>query len=205
MSAMNDIAEQVRAVKQRLRTLMNGPVSQSMRQKGLAYKVNFGVELPRLVALAAELPRDERLATALWQEDIRECRLLAAMVQPAEAFTPAEADLWVGQMRFPEEAECVVLYLFSRLPYASQKAFEWMASDRELTQLCGFCLVGRLLGAGAAPSERDAAELLDQIEAAWPQGGAVAAAARRALLKYMALGPEAERRGTALLDAHGWF
>ena len=40
-------AEAVREVKHLLRAAMNGPLSQSMRQKGLAYRVIFGVELPR--------------------------------------------------------------------------------------------------------------------------------------------------------------
>ena len=43
-----DTAEQLREIKRALRGMMNGVVSASMREKGLTYKVNFGVELPRL-------------------------------------------------------------------------------------------------------------------------------------------------------------
>ena len=48
------LQEQIREIKKNLRGVMNGPVSQSMREKGLAYKVNFGVELPRLREMAQE-------------------------------------------------------------------------------------------------------------------------------------------------------
>ena len=50
---MENIREQIREIKQQLRSLMNGAASASMREKGLNYKVNFGVELPRLKQLAA--------------------------------------------------------------------------------------------------------------------------------------------------------
>ena len=76
------LREQVRNVKLRLRGVMNGITSTSMRNKGLVYKVNFGVELPRLREMAEELPHTYSLATELWKEDIRECRLLAAMLMP---------------------------------------------------------------------------------------------------------------------------
>lgn len=190
---MNDIPQQLRDIKQSLRGMMNGVVSASMRQKGLTYKVNFGVELPRLQAFATELPHTRPLAQALWQEDIRECRLLAAMLQPADDFPPELAEEWVASMRFTEEVECCVMYLFQYLPYASGKAFEWMASPRAVSQECGYQLIARLISRGARPVGRDADEFLDQAVAAF-QGpeGRVAAAARRALLKYVALGPDEE-------------
>ena len=38
-----DIKEQLKDIKTQLRLSMNGAVSQSMREKGLVYKLNFGV------------------------------------------------------------------------------------------------------------------------------------------------------------------
>lgn len=43
-----DIKEQLKDIKTQLRLSMNGVVSHSMREKGLNYKLNFGVELPRI-------------------------------------------------------------------------------------------------------------------------------------------------------------
>ena len=60
-------------IKSQLRLYMNGPASASMRQKGLVYKLNFGIELPRLKELAAECVGGRRLATELWKENVREC------------------------------------------------------------------------------------------------------------------------------------
>lgn len=46
-----DLHEQLKEIKTQLRLSMNGAVSQSMREKGLVYKLNFGVELPRIKQL----------------------------------------------------------------------------------------------------------------------------------------------------------
>lgn len=196
-----ETAEQVRDIKRALRGMMNGVVSASMREKGLTYKVNFGVELPRLQDWAKELPHTHELAQALWQEDIRECRLLAAMLQPVDQFPPELANLWVESMRFTEEVECCVLYLFQYLPYASTKAYEWMASPRSVCQQCGFQLMARLFSRGARPEGRDADEFLDQAVAALRGDDArVAAAARRAIMKYMDLGPQEEAAAEKALN-----
>ena len=40
--------ETIKEIKAQFRLFMNGVVSQSMREKGLDYKLNFGIELPRL-------------------------------------------------------------------------------------------------------------------------------------------------------------
>lgn len=202
MEHKEQTSEQLRDIKRQLRGAMNGPVSQSMREKGLTYKVNFGVELPRLREMAAGLPRTRELAAALWKEDIRECRLLAGMLQPADDFLPEVADIWIEQMRFPEEAECTVLHLFSRLPYASAKLFQWIASDERMFRLCGWLLAARLFMQGMRPAPRDEDEFLDQL--APDLTGAdrsLGSAARKALWRFMELGPEQERRGEKLLES----
>lgn len=199
---MDNIAEQLKELRVELRGMMNGPVSASMRAKGLTYKLNFGVDAVRLQELAARLPHTRELAVALWGEDVREMRLLAPMVQPAEAFTPAEADEWVRQMRFPEEAEYTVMHLFARLPFASQKAFEWMAADEAMTRLCGFLLMARLLMKGGIPVERDAEELLDQAGTALHDADvSVRLAAAKCLVKFEDVCPHYSSRIDAMLDA----
>ena len=151
-----DLPSLLRYIKRSLHGMMNGVASASMRQKGLQYKVNFGVELPRLQAWAAELPHTYELAAALWKEDIRECRLLAAMLMPVERFDTELAQVWVEQMRFAEEAECTAMHLLCRVPGISQKAFEWIASAEAIPQVCGYMVLARLFMQGAAHTKRPA-------------------------------------------------
>lgn len=198
-----DLPSLLRYIKRSLHGMMNGVASASMRQKGLQYKVNFGVELPRLQAWAAELPHTYELAAALWKEDIRECRLLAAMLMPVERFDTELAQVWVEQMRFAEEAECTAMHLLCRVPGISQKAFEWIASAEAIPQVCGYMVLARLFMQGAAPCERDGTEFLDQAAAALaPTADAlVARAAGKAVMKYMQISTACEAAAEQMLQA----
>ena len=61
-------------------------VSQSMREKGIDYKLNFGIEYPRIKEIAADYPCSHELAQALWKENIRECKIMAGLLQPVDGF-----------------------------------------------------------------------------------------------------------------------
>ena len=180
-----DVRETIKDIKGQFRLFMNGVVSQSMREKGLDYKLNFGIELPRLREIAARYEKKHEVAQALWKENIRECKILAGMLQPVETFYPEIADIWIEGMDYPELAEYTVMNLFQRLPYASEVVFRWMADEREMFQLCGFLLMARLLMKGERLNERAEAEFLDQAcTAVEGDCGPVQKAASVALRKY---------------------
>lgn len=156
-----------------------------MREKGMEYKLNFGIEYPRIKEIAAGYEPDHELAQALWKENIRECKILAGLLQPADTFYPEIADIWIEGMDYPELAEYTVMNLFQRLPYASEVVFRWMADEREMFQLCGFLLMARLLMKGERLNERAEAEFLDQAcTAVEGDCGPVQKAASVALRKY---------------------
>lgn len=181
-----DIKEQLKDIKTQLRLSMNGAVSQSMREKGLTYKLNFGVELPRIKAIAAGYEKNHDLAQALWKEDIRECKILAAMLQPVDSFYPEIADIWVDSIRNVEIAELTCMNLFQHLPYAPAKSFHWIADEREYVQVCGFLTIARLLVKKGDMTERASGEFLDQaVCAVYSETRAVRNAAMLAIRKYM--------------------
>ena len=74
--------EKLKAIKQSFRLMMNGVAARSMRDKGLDYKINWGVSLPDLQTMAREYEQDYELAIELWKEDIRECKILATLLMP---------------------------------------------------------------------------------------------------------------------------
>lgn len=162
-----ELSEQLREIKTQLRLSMNGAVSQSMREKGLVYKLNFGVELPRIKTIAAAYGKDHALAQALWKEDIRECKILAGMLQPVESFLPEIADIWVENIQNIEIAELTCMNLFQHLPYAPAKSFHWIATEDEYTQVCGFLTIARLLMKKGDMDERVGNEFLDQAVTAF--------------------------------------
>lgn len=175
--------DQLKAIKTQLRLAMNGAASQSMREKGLVYKLNFGVELPRIKEIAALFPKDHQLAQALWKEEIRECKILATLLQPIESFYPEIADIWVERITTQEIAELASMNLFQHLPYAPQKSLQWIASEEPMTQACGLLTAARLLMKKGDLAERAENELLDQSLTAFVAGPYVVRSAASALLR----------------------
>lgn len=208
---MNEIQEQVKAIKQSFRLLMDGKTAQSMRDKGVNYKLNWGASLPMLRDKAEELRTLNaqrstlyQLSIALWKEDVRECKILATMLMPADEILPEVVDIWMEQMPSQELAEQASFNLFQHLPYAPQKAYEWMASDKELYQLCGFLVLTRLFMNKQEPNERGINEYIDQLEAALQSPSlAVRKAAMQSVQRFADLGLLYERLAQSVLKRQG--
>ena len=189
-----DIQPQVKEIKQSFRQMMDGAVAQSMRNKGVDYKLNWGATLPRLREKADEIGKNYDLAIALWKENVRECKILATMVMPADVVLPEVIDIWMEQMPTQEIAEQAAFNLFQYLPYAPEKAYTWMASDKELYQLCGFHILSRLFMNKQEPNERGINEFIDQAIVALHEGSIpVRKAAMACMMRFSELGLVYER------------
>ncbi len=194
------IQEQVKEIKQSFRLMMDGAVAQSMRDKGLNYHLNWGATLPRLREKADEIGKNYDLAIALWKENVRECKILATMIMPADQMLPEVVDIWMEQMPSQEMAEQAAFNLWQHLPFAPEKAYQWMASEKEYDQLCGFHVLSRLFMNGQEPNERGINEYLDQVLSAL-QGDypSVRKAAMQSLVRFAELGLVYERMAKSAL------
>ena len=194
MTQTTDTAQRVKEIKQSFRLMMDGAVSQSMRSKGAAYSLNWGVTLPRLREKAQEIGIDYDLAIALWKENVRECKILATMLMPPDKVLPEVIDIWMEQTDSQEIAEQAAFNLYQHLPFAADKAYTWMASNKPLYQLCGFHIMSRLFMRCLEPNERGINEFIDQAQAAL-QGDSLSVrkAAMAAMQRFAELGLVYER------------
>ena len=161
-----EIKDKLNKIKQSFRLMMNGPASQSMREKGVSYKLNWGVSFADLKDMAQKYGKDRPLAVELWKRNIRECQILACLIMPAEEFPQEMAEIWMEQVQTPEIANMLAFNLLQDTDYAPELAFRWLASDKPLYELCAYTLLGRLFQRGMAPNERGINELLDQATVA---------------------------------------
>ena len=221
-----DINQQVKEIKQSFRQLMDGAVAQSMREKGLGYHLNWGVTIPRLREMADEIvhsaaftvqPSEAQptihyslstihysLAIALWKENVRECKILATMLMPPGEMLPEVADIWMEQTPTLEIAEQAAFNLYQHLPYAADKAFEWLASPNDLPQVCGYHILSRLFMRGQEPNERGINEFLDQaIAALQGNSAAVRKAAMQSVIRFSELSLVHERLAKSAIRQTG--
>lgn len=142
----NNQIDRLRGIKQQLHNAMNGVASTSMRQRGLDYRVNFGLSSLSLKKMAAELGQNHELAQLMWAENIRDLRILATFVQPIQSFTSDLAEGWVVSIQFPEEAEYAAMNLFQHLPDAVRLAMNWIQGETEMKRYTGWQLLARVAG-----------------------------------------------------------
>ena len=187
-------------IKRSFRLLMSGPTSQSMTQKGLGYKINWGVPFIELKKMALEYGKDYELAIELWKEDIRECKILATLIMPAEKMLPEITDIWMEQVKSQEMAEMLAFNLLQHVDYAPAIAYEWIATDKTLYEIAGFQLLARLFANGQEANERGINEFLDQAAVAL-QGDnmGIKHAAANCVLRFADLGEEYEKIARAAL------
>lgn len=197
---MTDIREKIKEIKQSFRLMMDGATAQSMRQKGADYKLNWGATLPRLRQMAEEIKEECKaadepdatlysLSSNLWKEEVRECKLLATMLMPPERMLPEVADIWVEQTHQIEVAEQAAFNLYQHLPYAADKAFQWIAAEEVMPQLCGYHVLSRLFIRKQEPNERGINEFIDQaISALHATSPSLRKAAMQAILHFADMG-----------------
>ena len=198
----NQTAERIKQIKQSFRQMMDGAVAQSMRDKGVNYHLNWGATLPRLREMADEIGPDYDLAIALWKENVRECKILATMLMPPDEILPEVVDIWMDQIPSLEIAEQLSFNLWQYLPYAPEKAYQWLASEREYDQYCGFHVLTRLFMNGQEPNERGINEYVDQLLSAL-QGPypSVRKAAMQSVVRFAELGLLYERLAKSALKS----
>ena len=136
---------------------MNGVVSTLQRRQGLDYKINFGVEIPRLKGIAEAHAKDKKLAETLWQDNIRECKMLAIFLMP-ESEAAEVADRWIAETKFTEIADQLAMHLLCRLPDAWDKALRWSAMREGLYAYCGYLTISHLVRKGVEPTNEQEAK-----------------------------------------------
>ena len=137
--------ELIRNIRTDLRLAMNGVVSSSMREKGVDYKMNFGVDIPRIKEIAEKYEPSASLAKELWTLDVRELKILSTMLYPIDEFKEENANEWANEIPNQEIRENLCKNLLQELPYADELVQKWGANSDQSLRLTGFWLYVRLM------------------------------------------------------------
>jgi len=162
--------EKVKQIKRSFRLFMNGVASRSMRDKGMEYKIIWGVPLIQLRRIASEYAGDYELSVALWQDDVRECKILATMIMPPAMMLQSMAEQWLAECKTSEMVEMLALNLFQHLDYAEVLVYKWFETTEPMPLLCAFHTLSRLLCKNFKPSASSISSILHAIRYALSQG-----------------------------------
>jgi hypothetical protein len=110
----------LKEIKHSFMVYRNGIVADTLRAAGMPYAVIFGLQLPQLNEIARSQQPSAALARELWADRrVRESRLLAPMLFPADELQPDEALSMACDVQTREEADILCFKLLRRLPYAA--------------------------------------------------------------------------------------
>lgn len=189
-----NIHDTILKIKKDLRLSMNGVVSSLQRKQGLNYKINFGVEIPRIKSIATEYQKNKELAIALWKENIRECKLLAIYLMPIEEFSSNDAHEWVASTEYTEIADNLAMNLLHKTPTAMEQALTWIEKDEHIFQYCGYITLSHLFKKGETPVKEDEKRYLNAIENIFSHkesNNVIRMCAHNSLIKYIDTNHEA--------------
>ena len=129
---------------QQIRVHKNGVVADVMKQQGIDYKMNWGVSITDLRAMAGNYASDHLLALKLWNKQWRESMILATLLDNPADVTEKQMDFWTRSFENSEIAEQASANLWVKTPFAFIKALEWCRGKRHLSRYTGIHLTGRL-------------------------------------------------------------
>lgn len=142
---------QMQEIKRRLYAMRNGIVADTIRKGGLPYKMVFGLNLPQIAEIAADIEPSQALAEEFWADArTRESMLLAPMIYPREAMTRERALEMLHEALTIEVADILCHRLLRHLPFAMDVAVEAVTSPDEMVRYGGFRLMYNLLYARPA-------------------------------------------------------
>ena len=123
---------------------MNGVISESMQEKGMNYRLNYGVDIPKLRIIARKYEANKALAEMLWTEEVRELKILATMLYPPIDFKKETAEKWMREIPTQEIREQICRNLFQTLPFADTLVQEWAENKNVEIRITGYWLFARL-------------------------------------------------------------
>ncbi|MDR1403737.1 MAG: DNA alkylation repair protein [Tannerellaceae bacterium] len=184
-------------IQTKLRQAMNGVASAGMQACGMDYKLNFGVSLPEIKKIASLYAQDSALAQRLWEEDVRELKIMATLLQPSQAFAREQAERWLAGVRHMEIAGQYCINLLQYLSFADTLAADWILREEGFAQVTGFLLYARLFAGACRLSSRQSRVFLNAARQAMDKG--ISCSQRSAVSALKRYGRQSRRQANRVL------
>ena len=100
--------------------------------------------MPFLRRMARDYRRQHDLALALWETDVHEARIFAALIDDPKLVTETQMESWVKDFESWGICDQVCGNLFDQTPFACVNAIEWSKRNEEVVKRAGFVLMTQL-------------------------------------------------------------
>ena len=111
---------------------------------GIVANNSLGIYHKELKELAKTLPKDDGLATQLFDTGIYEARLLCSKLFNPENLTEPLMEKWTRSFENWEICDSFCMALYAKSRFAVTKAIEWSSREREFKKRAGFATIAAL-------------------------------------------------------------
>lgn len=134
----------VAAVMASLERLSSDHDRNNLARFGITATNPLGVSMRNLHVVAKQLGRDHDLATALWQTNRYEARLLTALIAEPARLTSKQMDRWCRDFDNWGLCDTLCFHLYDRSPHAWLMIERWHDDDAEFVKRAAFALIASL-------------------------------------------------------------
>ena len=127
----------------RIRRQMNGAVAESMSSHDQNYGLNYGVSIATIREIVADEPRDYDFAKYLFRQQVRELKLAACHIAPAEAVGIEEFPFWSRGITNAELAEELAFALLSKIYDINSLMGIWCTESNEMVAYAALMAASR--------------------------------------------------------------
>jgi len=128
----------------RLRSLSNPRNIEDKARFGIISKNVLGITKPVMRKIAKDLGKNHNMALRLWDSEIYEARVIAALIDEPALVTEEQMNNWVKDFDNWGICDNTCSNLFDKTPFAYKKAKEWSSRQEEFVKRAGFALVAVL-------------------------------------------------------------
>ena len=138
-----DNTQRMIALLGKVRKQMNGAVSESMATHGQAYGLNYGVSIATLREIAAHELKDYTFAKYLYQQQVRELKLLACHIADPAMLDTHEFPFWSRGIANAELAEELAFALLSKIYDINSLMGVWSTESNEMVAYAALMAAAR--------------------------------------------------------------
>ena len=112
-----------------------------MEKFGINTSNTLVISLMELRRLAKKIGKNHDLALTLWKKNIREVRMLAALIDIPHKVSEEQMDEWVEDFNSWDICDHCCIHLFDKTDFARKKIDEWSKRQEEFVKRAAFALI----------------------------------------------------------------
>jgi len=114
---------------------------EGMARFGMTSTNRLGISIPDMRKMAKQIGKEHDAAMEMWDSQIPEAQIVAALIAEPEKLTEKQMEHWVKDINSWDVCDQVCMNLFYKSPLAWKKIYDWSEREEEFVKRTAFSLI----------------------------------------------------------------